>query len=366
MTQSFLDNSFNRIRNDIESGRGNTISAQREIGQLVRSGSLSKENAIQLFERLQPTFKANPFKQKVLNDAELAEVRADLKARRQLDIGKLSSAINQGGVSNFEADEYAKDIRKSQGRTERTFDPSDYQQTLARIEGSRPERSISYAERNQLGSYSPNYIESKRLRDSAREQFANTPQAVKDLQREFLRNGVTESFRAKLLQFNKDRYAERFGDQTGTEKAQQTSPFNRQDFNNTIDALKESKASTASTRDAFNKELSRATGPSSKVVNRAETVPKATRNNVTKPTGNQSFEERQAAIANDPFLSKKEKKDLQFNLAADEYGPKFDRKQFNFLLDRLTGSKIRQNRDSQAQERQNIYTQGLASMFANF
>jgi hypothetical protein len=204
---------------------------------------------------------------------------------------------------------------------------------------------MSYAERNQLGSYSPNYIESKRLRDSAREQFANTPQAVKDLQREFLRNGVTESFRAKLLQFNKDRYAERFGDQTGTEKAQQTSPFNRQDFNNTIDALKESKASTASTRDAFNKELSRATGPSSKVVNRAETVPKAT---------------------NDPFLSKKEKKDLQFNLAADEYGPKFDRKQFNFLLDRLTGSKIRQNRDSQAQERQNIYTQGLASMFANF
>lgn len=79
-----------------------------------------------------------------------------------------------------------------------------------------------------------------------------------------------------------------------------------------------------------------------------------------------TFEEKAAAIANDPRLTNEQKKDLQFNLAADEYGPGFDRGQFNFLLDRLTGSKIRQNRDAQAQERQNIYARGLSSMFANF
>ena len=308
------DSIFFRIKDDIESGRGNTINAQKEIGQLVKSGSISKENAIQLSARLQPTFEANPFKQKVLNDTELAEVRADLEARRPIEISKLSSAVNQGGVSDFEADEYRKDIRKSQGRTEKTF----------------------------------------------------TPKAYEDILRRASTNGATESFKSKLPQLNKEPFAERSGDQTGTEKAQQTSNFNRQDFNNTIDALKESKASTASTRDAFNTELSRATGPSSKVVNRPETRPTATTNNVTKPTGNSSFEKKQAGIANDPFLSNKEKKDLQFNLAADEYGPKFDRKQFNFLLDRLTGSKIRQNRDTQSQERQNIYSRGLSSMFANF
>jgi hypothetical protein len=79
-----------------------------------------------------------------------------------------------------------------------------------------------------------------------------------------------------------------------------------------------------------------------------------------------SYEEQSAAIANNPRLTKEQKKDLQFNLAASEYGPGFDRGQFNFLLDRLTGSKIRQNRDAQAQERQNIYSRGLSSMFSNF
>jgi hypothetical protein len=79
-----------------------------------------------------------------------------------------------------------------------------------------------------------------------------------------------------------------------------------------------------------------------------------------------TFEEKARAIANDPRLTNEQKKDLQFNLAADEYGPGFDRGQFNFLLDRLTGSKIRQNRDAQAQERQNIYSRGLSSMFSNF
>lgn len=79
-----------------------------------------------------------------------------------------------------------------------------------------------------------------------------------------------------------------------------------------------------------------------------------------------SYDEKRAAIEADPTLTNRQKKDLIFNLASDEYGPGFDRGQFNFLLNRLTGSKIRQNRDAQAQERQNIYSRGLSSMFGNF
>ena len=79
-----------------------------------------------------------------------------------------------------------------------------------------------------------------------------------------------------------------------------------------------------------------------------------------------SYDEKIARINADSSLNKQQKRDLAFNLASDEFGPGFDRGQFNFLLDRLTGSKIRQNRDAQAQERQNIYTRGLSSMFSNF
>jgi len=79
-----------------------------------------------------------------------------------------------------------------------------------------------------------------------------------------------------------------------------------------------------------------------------------------------SYDAKRAAIEADPTLTNRQKKDLIFNLASDEYGPGFDRGQFNFLLNRLTGSKIRQNRDAQAQERQNIYSRGLSSMFGNF
>lgn len=82
-----------------------------------------------------------------------------------------------------------------------------------------------------------------------------------------------------------------------------------------------------------------------------------------------STDERLSALENDPGfqkLSKQQQNDLRFSIVQDEYGPSFDRGQFNFLLNRLTGSKIRQNRDAQAQERQNIYSRGLSSMFGNF
>jgi len=80
-------------------------------------------------------------------------------------------------------------------------------------------------------------------------------------------------------------------------------------------------------------------------------------------------QEKLQALENDPgfqSLSKKDQNDLRFSIVSEEYGPEFDRGQFNFLLNRLTGSKIRQNRDAQAQERQNIYSRGLSNMFSNF
>jgi len=65
-------------------------------------------------------------------------------------------------------------------------------------------------------------------------------------------------------------------------------------------------------------------------------------------------------------LNQDEIRDIQFSRVQQEFGPSFNRGDFNFLLSKLTGSKIRQNRDAQAQERQNIYARGLSSMFANF
>ena len=76
-----------------------------------------------------------------------------------------------------------------------------------------------------------------------------------------------------------------------------------------------------------------------------------------------------AALERDPGfakLNRQQQNDIRFGVVQEEYGPSFDRGQFNFLLDRLTGSKIRQNRDAQSQERQNIYSRGLSSMFSNF
>jgi len=65
-------------------------------------------------------------------------------------------------------------------------------------------------------------------------------------------------------------------------------------------------------------------------------------------------------------LNDDEIRDIQFGRVQQEFGPSFNRGDFNFLLSKLTGSKIRQNRDAQAQERQNIYARGLSSMFSNF
>jgi hypothetical protein len=61
------------------------------------------------------------------------------------------------------------------------------------------------------------------------------------------------------------------------------------------------------------------------------------------------------AINNDPGGSKFNTKDAAVDLAT-----------FQQLLDRLEGSKKRQQRQKSVEGRRDIYSQGLASMMSNF
>ena len=57
---------------------------------------------------------------------------------------------------------------------------------------------------------------------------------------------------------------------------------------------------------------------------------------------------------------------LSKELAAGEYGPQADLSQFETLLSKLEGSKMRQQRQKSVEGRRDIYSQGLASMMSNF
>ena len=286
---------FEKLREDIKAGRG--IQAQKDLGFAVKDGRIDKNAAIKFFGEIKPLLAENS-KPTPLTDAELAQVKADIAARRQITIDKIPKAIRQGAVTEEEVRQYSTDIRRAQGRE----DPDPF--------GGKTPQSI----------------------------FDN-PEYKKRKAEQALNKGKPN---------------------TGIESAKKT-----------IAALNKSKVSPAF----------ESVRPSPKVVNRPETKPdpfadNTFTDNVTKPNGGGAarplgpnateYEKKIAKINSDPRLNKQQKSDLAFNLASDEYGPGFDRGQFNFLLDRLTGSKIRQNRDAQSQERQNIYTQGLASMFANF
>ena len=116
------------------------------------------------------------------------------------------------------------------------------------------------------------------------------------------------------------------------------------------------------------------TGPAFKAVNTPVTGLDAPTNNVTKPTGaaaGPKLNKKQAKLKNDLNqidklnLTEEEKSDIRFSRAQADNNT-FNRGDFKFLLGKLEGSKIRQNRDAQSQERQNIYSRGLSSMFANF
>jgi len=169
------------------------------------------------------------------------------------------------------------------------------------------------------------------------------------------------------------------------------SNLNRERFTNFLERLQEAKARlssksgksktpaprvTATEPTPADAPAPRVTGPAFKSVNTPVTNPDAPTNNVTKPTGaaagSQRQNKKQSKLQNayeqidNLDLTKEQKNDLKFSRAQAEYNNTFDRGDFKFLLGKLEGSKIRQNRDAQSQERQNIFSRGLSSMFANF
>lgn len=82
---------------------------------------------------------------------------------------------------------------------------------------------------------------------------------------------------------------------------------------------------------------------------------------------NRTYAENIAAINADTGLSNDEKIALRKQAAEQEYGSKaFDIGQFEQLLGRLEGSKMRQQRQKSVEGRRDIFSQGLASMMSNF
>jgi hypothetical protein len=135
----------------------------------------------------------------------------------------------------------------------------------------------------------------------------------------------------------------------------------RESFNELIAKLKKSKAESASRLGGTNTPAPKVTAP-------APSPGAAPSPGVTGPAP----KNKKQARLNSDFdaienldLSQEEKNDLKFSRAQADNNT-FNRGDFKFLLNKLEGSKIRQNRDAQSQERQNIYSRGLSSMFANF
>jgi hypothetical protein len=73
-----------------------------------------------------------------------------------------------------------------------------------------------------------------------------------------------------------------------------------------------------------------------------------------------------AAINADYNLSDAQKASAKEQLANEQYGPKADLSQFETLLGKLEGSKMRQQRQKSVEGRRDIYSQGLAQMMSNF
>jgi len=337
MSSSF----FEKLREDIKAGRGSQ--AQKELGFAVKDGRIDRNAATKFFGEIKPLLAANS-KETPLTDAELAQVKADIAARRQVLIDKIPKAIRQGAVTEEEVRQYSTDIRRAQGRE----DPDPY--------GGKTPQSIFD---------NPEYIRRKKEAELNRIKPKRGVQSAKKTIEALNRSKIT-SEPSKAINKPETRgefFTERNRPETKPE------PFK--------------VINKPETRGEFFTERNRPeTKPEPfKVINKPETKPEpftdnSFTDNVTKPnTGGAArslgpnateYEKKIAALNADKSLNKQQKKDIAFNLASDEYGPGFDRDQFNFLLKRLTGSKIRQNRDAQAQERQNIYSRGLSSMFANF
>ena len=82
---------------------------------------------------------------------------------------------------------------------------------------------------------------------------------------------------------------------------------------------------------------------------------------------NRTYSDTIAAINADRGLSEEQKEALRKQAAEQEYGSKaFDIGEFEQLLSRLEGSKMRQQRQKSVEGRRDIFAGGLASMMSNF
>jgi len=69
----------------------------------------------------------------------------------------------------------------------------------------------------------------------------------------------------------------------------------------------------------------------------------------------------------DKVITQEEYDQLRNEIVKGEFGPKsFDIGEFQDLLGRLEGSKMRQQRQKSVEGRRDIMSQGLASMMSNF
>lgn len=81
----------------------------------------------------------------------------------------------------------------------------------------------------------------------------------------------------------------------------------------------------------------------------------------------EEYNQTVAAINADTSLDADTKKALLKQAAERRYGSKsFDIGEFEGLLSRLEGSKMRQQRQKSVEGRRDIMSQGLASMMSNF
>ena len=80
-----------------------------------------------------------------------------------------------------------------------------------------------------------------------------------------------------------------------------------------------------------------------------------------------NYGQRVNAIKGDTSLDESTRAGLLKQAAEQEYGTSgFDINNFESLLNRLEGSKGRQQRQKSVEGRRDIYAQGLASMMSNF
>lgn len=79
-----------------------------------------------------------------------------------------------------------------------------------------------------------------------------------------------------------------------------------------------------------------------------------------------TYKEAIDAVNADAELSDDQKADLISLLSSRQYSPGQDLSQFETLLGKLEGSKMRQQKQRSELGRQDIFAQGIANMMTNF